>query len=70
MCYIQEISKSCEFVGVGSAIGVGFVIIWARLVLQGLSKSFEFAGARSAVVLRFDYPGFDHRALACVTGHF
>ena len=41
-------------------IGVRFVIIWARLVLQGLSKSFKFAGARSAVVLRFDYPGFDH----------
>ena len=34
----QGIYKSSGFAGVGSAIGVGFVIIWARLVLQGLLK--------------------------------
>ena len=54
---LQGISKSSEFAGVGSAIGVGFEIIWAWFVLQGISKSSEFAGVGSAVVIRFDYLG-------------
>ena len=55
---LQGISQSSEFAGVGSAILVGFVIIWAWLVFQGTSKSSEFAGVRSAVVIRFGYLGF------------
>ena len=65
MFVLQGISKSFEFTGVGSAIGVGFVSIWAWLALRGIFERSELAGVGSAVVIRFDYPG-----LVCNTRDF
>ena len=62
MICITGSSKRSELAGVGSAIGVGFVIIWAWLILQGIAKSSEFAGVGSAVEV-----GFAYRGLVCIT---
>ena len=41
---LQGISTSSECASVGSAIGVGSVIIWAWRVLRGISKRSQFPG--------------------------
>ena len=61
---LQEISKSSEFAGVGSAVEVGFD--YEGLVCYAaISKSFGFADVGCAVEV-----GFDYRRLVCITVGF
>ena len=61
----QEITQSFECAGVGSAIGVGFLITQAWLVLEGIFKSSEFWGVGSVVVI-----GFGNPLLGCILKDF